>query len=92
MLTVRQFRIRNTMEFEMTITQAARRIVYGRHRRNLEDDNSILDDLSLAQRRLDQAEAAFIDAQTDYANTLREAQDAGVVDADGEEIPWGDRP
>jgi hypothetical protein len=76
----------------MTIQEAARRIVYGTTRRNLEDDNSLLEDLDCAQRRLDQAEAAFIDARANLASALRDAQDAGVVDASGEEIPWSDRP
>jgi F0F1-type ATP synthase membrane subunit b/b' len=83
----------------MTFAEAASRIVYGTSRRNIERDNDLLDDLNAArtavedaQIALEYAQANLIDAQTDAANSLRAAQDAGVVDLDGDEIPWRDRP
>lgn len=81
----------------MTFNEAARWAVHGIPRRHLiERDKNLLDDLhdarqAVAQIALEYAQAALIDAQTDVANALRAAQDAGVVDAEGDEIPWRDR-
>jgi F0F1-type ATP synthase membrane subunit b/b' len=83
----------------MTFAEAARWSVHGVARRHLiERDNNLLDDLHAARRAhedaqiaLEYAQAALIDAQADAAVALRAAQDAGVVDADGDEIPWRDR-
>ena len=84
----------------MTFNEAARWCVHGVPRRHLiERDNNLFHDLhdarqavEDAQIALEYAQAALIDAKGDVAITLRAAQDAGVVDADGDEIPWRDRP
>jgi hypothetical protein len=83
----------------VTFAEAARWSVHGvPRRRPIERDNNLLDDLHDARRALENAQialeyaqAALIDAQTDAATALRAAQDAGVVDVDGDEIPWSAR-